>query len=203
MTAKALPTKKCFGIAQSVPDSSSPSSDSLSCEADRTSEAAAFWQFTQQKLPKSLARKQLSDTFGHFTDWYPAKHHFITLLPDDPKAVRSWLENEYNPYDYPAHNTIPSPRTWPGTNLGVVEKTLPQRNFTPVELSKTIRRYGIKTIINLIGASQISSGGVLSMQLLAGMGFVFMIFDGTLMHCLHERHSIAYLIFIKTLLAPS
>lgn len=101
MSAKTLPSRenvlKLIGLFDHAPR---PLLIHCRAGADRTSEAAALWKLTQEGATKQEARRQLSDTYGHFSKRYPAKKLFISLLPDNPRETRSWLRTHYNPAKY-------------------------------------------------------------------------------------------------------
>lgn len=101
MSAKTLPSREnALKLIDLFDHAPRPILIHCRAGADRTSEAAALWKLTQEGSTKQEARRQLSDTYGHFSNRYPAKKLFISLLPDNPTQIRSWLRNHYNPGKY-------------------------------------------------------------------------------------------------------
>lgn len=97
MSASSLPSKSNLLKLLRLYDEA-PKPILIHCQggADRTGEAAALWVLEKQKKSKEKALKQLSIQYLHFKYKRPAKDFLIKIWQG-----REWLENEYNPQNFP------------------------------------------------------------------------------------------------------
>jgi len=93
MSARTLPSKENLLTLLDI-FKHAPRPVLIHCQAgaDRTGEAAALWQLTQQKLSKRKALRQLSTSYGHISQRYPAKRFFIKQWKG-----ASWARRKYHP----------------------------------------------------------------------------------------------------------